>query len=80
MLKPKDFCIFKREYNSEIYLYVSDKASLSTAICIKPDNTLFTLPTLLECTQLTAEDIDKIIAHKDNFDLNKMYDLETFLS
>lgn len=73
------FCILKKLIRNEEYLYVCDKPSLSTALCLFPDGRMFTT-SLLKYVELTADELKEIFNLKSKFELNKLYDLETFLA
>lgn len=79
MFTRKDFCIIKKVYNGAEFLYISDKPSMSTALCVQPNGNIFrTL--LLDNVHLTLDELDEILDRRDEIKLNIPYDFETFLN
>jgi hypothetical protein len=53
---------------------------MSTAICIRPNGSCKIFPELSQYLQMTAEEFLYLEENKDQIEVNKTYDFETFFS
>lgn len=80
MFTRKDFCIHKQVRYQNEYIFISDKPSMSTAICIRPNGGCKIFPELSQYLQMTGEEFLYLEENKDQIEVNKIYDFETFFS